>query len=59
MAEDTITRMEAHETLCAERYSNIERRLDDGAQRFNKLERMLWGIYPMLIGLFALTKWIQ
>lgn len=59
MPEDTITRMEAHETLCAERYSSIERRLDDGAQRFNKLERMLWMMYPMIISIFAVAKWIQ
>jgi hypothetical protein len=49
----------AHEKECLVRYENIERRLTDGSKRFDRLENMLWGIYPMLIGLFALTKWIQ
>jgi hypothetical protein len=59
MTEDTITRMEAHEKECAIRYANIERRLDDGKQRFDKLERMLWMMYPMIISIFAVAKWIQ
>ena len=59
MTEDTITRMEALEKECAIRYANIERRLDDGKQRFDKLERMLWMMYPMIISIFAVAKWIQ
>jgi len=49
----------AHEKECLARYENIERRLTDGSKRFDRLENMLWGMYPMIIGLFALTKWIQ
>jgi len=58
-AKDTIVKLEAHEKECLARYENIERRLTDGSKRFDRLENMLWGMYPMIIGLFALTKWIQ
>jgi hypothetical protein len=34
----------------------IEGRLDDGAKRFNRLEMMLWGVYPFILGSLALTK---
>ena len=56
MTTDTITRMEAHEKECAIRYQNIERRLDEGSQRFRKSEMMLWGMYPLIIGLFLIEK---
>jgi len=59
MTEDTITRMAAHEQECAIRYANIEKRLDAGTQRFDKLERMLWMMYPMIISIFAVAKWVQ
>jgi len=31
------------------RYESIKERLDSGSQRFDKLERMIWGIYPVMI----------
>jgi len=57
--ETTITRLESHEKECAIRYQNIERRLEDGKQRFDKLERMLWMMYPMIIAVFSVAKWIE
>lgn len=59
MTKETITRLEAHEQECAIRYQNIERRLDDGKQRFDKLEKMLWMMYPMIIAVFSVAKWIE
>ena len=38
------------------RYENIERRLEEGSQKFKRLELMLWGIYPLIIGLFVAGK---
>jgi|TARA_R110000787_G_scaffold15387_3_gene47458 hypothetical protein len=56
--KETISRIEKHEAECTIRYENIERRLDGGSKRFDKLERMLWGIYPTIIAVFAVSKWM-
>ena len=50
--KEALIRLEGHEKECAIRYANIEKRLDDGAERFRKSELMLWGMYPLIIGLF-------
>lgn len=54
--KEALIRLEGHEKECAIRYQNIERRLDEGSQRFRKSEMMLWGMYPLIIGLFLLEK---
>jgi hypothetical protein len=55
---EALIRLEGHEKECAIRYQNIEKRLDDGSERFRKSELMLWGIYPLIIGLFLIEKGI-
>ena len=47
--KEAITKIEAHERECTIRYENIEKRLDQGQVRFNKLENMIWGLYVLLI----------
>ncbi len=47
-----------HEKECAIRYQNIEKRLDEGSEKFKKLENMLWGVYPFIVGAIVLTKFI-
>ncbi len=54
--KEALIRLEGHEKECAIRYQNIERRLDEGSQRFRKSEMMLWGMYPLIIGLFLIEK---
>lgn len=56
---ETISKLESHEKECAIRYENIERRLEGGTKRFDKLEAMLWMMYPMIISVFAVAKWIE
>ena len=53
---EALIRLEGHEKECAIRYQNIEKRLDDGSERFRKSELMLWGMYPLIIGLFLIEK---
>jgi hypothetical protein len=55
-AMEVLVRLEGHEKECTLRYKNIEKRLDDGAKRFNRLEMMLWGVYPFILASLALTK---
>jgi len=54
--KEALIRLEGHEKECAVRYQNIERRLEEGSQRFKKSEMMLWGMYPLIIGLFLIEK---
>lgn len=53
---EALLRLEAHERECAVRTANIEKRLDDGSERFKKSEMMLWGMYPLIIGLFLIER---
>ena len=46
-ASKALKKIEIHEAECALRYESIKERLDSGSQRFDKLERMIWGIYPL------------
>jgi hypothetical protein len=48
-AEKALRKIEIHEAECALRYEAINARLDAGSQRFDKLERMIWGIYPLMV----------
>jgi hypothetical protein len=56
---EALLKLEGHEKECAIRYGNIERRLNDGSERFKKAEMMIWGIYPLIIGLFVVGKMFQ
>ena len=47
--KESFAKIEAHERECTIRYENIEKRLDQGQVRFNKLENMIWGLYLLLI----------
>jgi len=49
MATDTISKLEAHERECAIRYENIEKRMESGSKRFDKLENLIYGIYALII----------
>ena len=52
--KEALIRIE--EKTCSIRYQNIEKRLEAGSERFRKSELMLWGIYPLIIGLFLIEK---
>ena len=48
-ASKALQTIEIHEAECALRYEAINKRLDSGSERFDKLEKMIWGIYPVMI----------
>ena len=56
--KEALIKLEAHEKECAIRYQNIEKRLDEGSEKFKKLENMLWGVYPFMVGAIVLTKFL-
>jgi len=56
--KDALHQINSHEKECAIRYQNIEKRLDEGSEKFKKLENMLWGVYPFMVGAIVLTKFL-
>jgi hypothetical protein len=44
-----LSEISAHERECAVRYQYIEKRLDEGSEKFKKLELILWGVYPFIV----------
>ena len=47
-ASKALKKIEIHEAECALRYEAINARLEAGSKRFDKLEKMIWGIYPLM-----------
>ena len=56
--KDALSEIRTHEKECAIRYQNIEKRLEEGSEKFKKLENMLWGVYPFMVGAIVLTKYL-
>lgn len=56
--ERAIAQIEAHEKECAIRYEGIEKRLDSGSKRFDRLEMMIWGVYVTVIVAVALPQFM-
>jgi len=49
MSDQALNEIRSHEKECAVRYENIERQMQDGKVRFNKLENMITGLYGVII----------
>ena len=47
-----------HERECALRYERIEERLADGSRRFDRIERMLWGVIILIIGSLLVPQFL-
>ena len=56
--KEALAELNAHERECAIRYEYIEKRLDEGSAKFKRLEMLLWGIYPFIVGSIILTKFL-
>ena len=57
-AQEALSEIKAHQRECAVRYENIEKRLDEGSEKFKRLERLIWGVYPFMVGAIVLTKFL-
>lgn len=49
MADDTETRLAVHEAICTERYNNIKSSLQDGSNRMQKIEYLLYGVMILVL----------
>jgi hypothetical protein len=61
-ASKALQKIEIHEAECALRYEAINRRLEAGSKRFDKLEKMIWGIYPLMVSSLLgiiVAVWVQ
>ena len=56
--KDALAELNAHERECTIRYEYIEKRLNEGSAKFKRLEMLLWGVYPFIIGSIVLTKFL-
>ena len=54
--KEAMIKIEAHEKECAVRYANIEKRLDEGNKKFDKLERMIFGFYIAFAASLGIDK---
>jgi hypothetical protein len=57
-AKDALAAIEAHERECKALYKSIDSRLEDGSKRFDKLETMLWAVYPFIVATVVIAKFI-
>ena len=48
----------AFERECALWFDFIEKRLDEGSDKFQRLEALLWGVYPVVITCLLATRYL-
>jgi len=56
--QKALQEINAHERECALRYERIEERLTDGSRRFDRIERMLWGVIILIIGSLLVPQFL-
>ena len=56
--KDALNAIESHERECKALYKSIDKRLEAGTKRFDKLEAMLWAIYPFIVATIVAAKFI-
>ena len=57
-AQEALQEINAQERECALRYERIEERLADGSRRFDRIERMLWGVIILIIGTLLVPQFL-
>ena len=56
--KDALNAIEQHESECRALYKSIDKRLEAGSKRFDKLENMIWGVYPFIVISVVLAKFL-
>ena len=52
-------KLKAHEDICALRYDNIDKRLEAGSKRFDKIDKLILGLYNMFLGFTAYLEFLK
>ena len=56
--KEALQEIHTHERECALRSERIEERLADGSRRFDRIERMLWGVIILIIGAILVPQFL-
>ena len=56
--KDALNAIEAHERECKALYKSIDKRLEDGSKRFDKLDNMIWAVYPFIVAVVFLARFV-
>ena len=57
-SQEALSEIKTHQRECAIRYEYIEKRLDEGSEKFKRLERLIWGVYPFIAISIIATKFL-
>jgi len=57
-SQEALSEIKTHQRECAIRYEFIEKRLDEGSEKFKKLEMMIWGVYPFMVATIVAAKFL-
>ena len=57
-AKDALAAFEAHERECKALYKSIDARLEAGSKRFDKLETIIWGVYPFILVSLIASRYV-
>ena len=58
-AEELIARLEGHEKECLVRYEMIQRQLDEGSKKFDKLERLVLSMSPFIVASIVVAEYFR
>lgn len=56
---DLLAKLERHEAECAIRYELINKQLDQGSKRFDRLEAMIISMYPFILVTIAVAEYLR
>ena len=57
--EELLARLEGHEKECLVRYEMIQRQLDEGSKKFDKLEKLVLSIYPFIVASIVVAEYFR
>ena len=57
--EELLARIDKHEAECAVRYEMINKQLDEGSKRFDKLEKLVLSMYPFIVASIAVAEYFR
>jgi|TARA_R100000458_G_C8008241_1_gene73472 hypothetical protein len=57
-SQQTLNELKTHQKECTLRYERIEERLNEGSEKFKKLEMMIWGVYPFMVATIVAAKFL-
>ena len=57
--EKNQANLASHERECAMRYELINKQLDAGSKRFDRLETMIISMYPFIVATVAVAEYLR